>query len=394
MVDVPERSASVDIDALDILRRIAPLQCEPDALGIKEASIAMAYAELMGELGIEAELMEAEEGRPNVIGRVRGSGGGQSILFNTHLLVPVSPAEDWHYDPLDITIEDGKIYGMGVSDTKAGIVAMMLAARQLAAEKPRGDVIIGLGAGGERAGFIGTKAIVERVRPDAAVVCEPTSLDIVYVQYGCLWVTFTVMGKQGFVDAGVSALHKSMPLYQALVQLDQDVRKRHHPLLPPSKLAVNAFQAGDHWVLTPHRCTIKVDRRIIPGETVLSATREFEDILASLHHEDPGFEASMQVELALPPVEMPVQSGIVTAATTAITERRGKAPQLLGIKGFTEMVHMHEAGVDAIVCGPGSTSVIHAADEYIPLEDLYDAVDIYAGIARLITASPPTTDHH
>ena len=148
MVDVPERPASVDIDALDILRRIAPLQCEPDALGIKETSIAMAYAELMGELGIEAELMEAEEGRPNVIGRVRGSGGGQSILFNTHLMVPVSPAEDWHYDPLDITIEDGKIYGMGVSDTKAGIVAMMLAARQLAAEKPRGDVIIGLGAGG------------------------------------------------------------------------------------------------------------------------------------------------------------------------------------------------------------------------------------------------------
>ena len=50
--------------------------------------------------------------------------------------------------------------------------------------------------------------------------------------------------------------------------------------------------------------------------------------------------------------------------------------------------------MDAIVCGPGSTSVIHAADEYTPLEDLYDAVDIYAGIARLITASPPTTNHH
>jgi acetylornithine deacetylase/succinyl-diaminopimelate desuccinylase-like protein len=255
-------------------------------------------------------------------------------------------------------------------------------------------VIIGLGAGGERAGFIGTKEIVERVRPDVAVVCEPTSLDIVYVQYGCLWVTFTVTGKQGFVDAGVSALHKSMPLYHALMQLDQEVRKRNHPLLPPSKLAVNTFQAGDHWVLVPHRSTIKVDRRIIPGETVLSATGEFEDILASLRREDPGFEASMQVDLALPPVEMPVQSGIVNAATTAITGRRGKAPQLLGIKGFTEMVHMHQAGVDAIVCGPGSTAVIHAADEYIPLEDLYDAVDIYAGIARLITASPPTTDHH
>jgi acetylornithine deacetylase len=393
MVDGPEHGASVDIDALDILRRIAPLQCEPDALGIKEAGIANAYAELMGELGIEAELVEVEEGRPSVIGRVRGSGGGQSILFNTHLLVPTSPSEDWHYDPLGITIEDGKVYGMGVADTKAGIVAMMLAARQLAAEGPRGDVIIGLGAGGERAGFIGTKPIVERVRPDAAVVCEPTSLDIVYVQYGCLWITFTVRGKQGFVDAGVSALHKSMPLYQALVQLNEQVRKRQHPLLPPSKLAVNTFRAGDHWVLVPHQCVVKIDRRIIPGETVQSATRELEDILAALHDEDPEFEASMQVDLALPPVEMPVQSDVVTAAVSAITDRRGKAPQLLGIKGFTEMVHMHEAGINAIVCGPGSTSVIHAADEYIPLEDLYDAIDVYAGIARRITAASPATSN-
>jgi acetylornithine deacetylase/succinyl-diaminopimelate desuccinylase-like protein len=388
MVDVPERTAGPDIDALDILRRIAPLQCEPDALGVKEAGIANAYAELMGELGIEAELLEVEEGRPSVIGRVRGSGGGQSILFNTHLLVPTSPLEEWHYDPYAITVEDGKAYGMGVSDTKAGIVAMMLAARQIAAEGPMGDVIIGLGAGGERAGFIGTKPIVERVRPDVAVVCEPTSLDIVYVQYGCLWVTFTVRGKQGFVDAGVSALHKSMPLYRALLELNEEVRERRHPLLPPSKLAINALQAGEHWVLTPHQCVVKVDRRIIPGETVQSATEEFEAILATLRSEDPQFDASMELALALPPVEMSAESSIVAAASSAITDRRGKAPQLLGIKGFTEMVHMYQAGVEAIICGPGSTAVIHAADEYIPVDDLYDAVDVYAGIARRITATP------
>jgi acetylornithine deacetylase/succinyl-diaminopimelate desuccinylase-like protein len=256
----------------------------------------------------------------------------------------------------------------------------------VASEGLAGDVYIGLGAGGERAGFIGTAAIVRHLQPDYAIVCEPTSLDIVHVQYGCVWTTFTVRGKQGFVDAGVSALANAMPLYEGLLQLNREINNRQHPKLPPSKLAVNALQSGNTWVLTPDRAVIKVDRRFIPSETIDGVRVEFQDLLDRIKAENPAFDASFEFHLEVPSVEMPTDSAVAGAAAEVIEQVRGAAPQFLGIKGFTEAVHPHLAGVPVVICGPGSTAVIHAVDEWIPESDLYDAVAVYTGIARRIAS--------
>jgi acetylornithine deacetylase/succinyl-diaminopimelate desuccinylase len=139
-------------------------------------------------------------------------------------------------------------------------------------------------------------------------------------------------------------------------------------------------------VLTPDRAVVKVDRRFIPTESIDSVRAEFEELMDRLENDHESFEGSFTFDLEVPSVEMPADSLVAQAASAAIEEVRGSAPAFLGIKGFTEAVHMHLAGVPVVVCGPGSTAVIHAVDEWIPESDLHDAVAVYTGIARRIAS--------
>ncbi len=372
-------------EAMDLLGEVVAVKSESE-LGIFEGAIVELYANKMREIGMEVDVFEVATDRPNIVGRLRGTGGGKSIMFNSHTMVPSSRYEDWKTDPYVPTVIDGKIYGMGVSDTKAGIVAMLFAARDIARKRPKGDMIIALGAGGEGGGFIGTKAIVERgVRADAVVVCEPTELNIVYVQYGAIWFEFTVKGKAGLTGAGINAIHKSLPLAQAIVDFNKTINPRTHPLLPPSRVSVNVFKAGGQTYNVPDRAMVQADRRIIPGETPEGAKAEMDGLVKDLRARDPELEVSTEILLELPAVEVDKNALIVREATAAIAEVRGAAPELRGIRGFTEMAHIVPAGMEAIVCGPASTAVIHAPNEYVTVTDFMDSMRVYADLTRRLT---------
>jgi acetylornithine deacetylase/succinyl-diaminopimelate desuccinylase family protein len=385
-MSAPEKVRAVsEQEAMDLLRDVLAIKSESE-LGIFEGAIVALYAQKMREIGMDVEVFEKVKDRPNIVGRLRGTGGGKSIMFNSHTMVPSSRYEDWKTDPYIPTVIDGKIYGLGVSDTKAGIVAMLFAARELARRRPRGDLIIALGAGGEGGGFIGTRAIVERgIRADAVVVCEPTELNIVYVQYGAIWFEFTVKGKAGLTGAGINAIHKSLPLAQAIVDFNKTINARIHPLLPPSRVSVNVFKAGGPTYNVPDRAILQADRRIIPGETPESAKAEIDDLLRDLCAHDPELEVSTEILLELPAVEVDKNALIVGEATAAIAEVRGTPPELRGIRGFTEMAHIVPAGMEAIVCGPASTAVIHAPNEYVTVADFLDSIRVYTNLARRIT---------
>jgi acetylornithine deacetylase/succinyl-diaminopimelate desuccinylase family protein len=388
MSAVQTAGAVTEREAMEWLREAVAVKSESEH-GIYEGAVVELYARKMREIGMEVEIFEAVPGRPNVVGRLRGTGGGKSILFNTHTMVPSSRMEDWKTDPYVPTVVDGNIYGMGVSDTKAGIVAMLFAARDLARRRPKGDMILGLGAGGEGGGFIGTKAIVERgVRADAVVVCEPTELNIVYVQYGAIWFEFTVKGKAGLTGAGVNAIHKALPLVQTIVDFNKTINQRTHPLLPPSRVNINVIQAGQQTYNVPDRCLVRADRRIIPGETPDGAKAEIDGILKELRARDPELDVSTEILLELPAIEVNKNALVVREATAAIANVRGTAPELRGIKGFTEMAHIVPAGMDAIVCGPASTAVIHAPNEYVPVKEFMDSIRVYTDLSRRITELP------
>jgi acetylornithine deacetylase/succinyl-diaminopimelate desuccinylase-like protein len=371
-------------EALALLRDAIAIKSESE-IGIYEGDIAAFYVNTMRDFGLSVEQFEAAPGRPSVIGRVEGRGLGRSLMFNSHLYCPSSRLEDWRTPPYEGVVDEGRIYGLGVSDTKAGIVAMLLAAREIARLRPRGSLVVGLGAGGEKGGFLGTKAIVDRgVRADVAIVCEPTDLNVVCVQYGAVWADVTVKGAAGLTGAGVNAIEKGLPVIHALLDLNKIVNERRHPLLPPSKIGVNAVHAGTGNPNVPDRCVITVDRRIVPGETPEAATREIEMILEELRRADPSLDASLAIDISLPPIETAQDSTFVGQLRDALGSVRSQPPEIRGIRGFTEMVHLVRNGIEAVVCGPGSSAVIHAPNEYVPVAEFFDAIGVYTTVARNI----------
>lgn len=385
----PKGDISIDkAEALKFLKEIVAIKCEP-SIGIYEREIAQYYKRKMEEIGFEVELLEAVGGRPSVIGSLKGEGGGKSIIFNGHLMCPSSNLDDWHFKPYGCEEIEGRLYGVGAADMKAAIAAMILAAAALKRSGIRrgGDMVIALGAGGEAGGIIGTKYMVERgLRADCAIVGEPTELEIVFTQRGAVWMELFTKGRTGLtgVPGGVNAVHKMAALVNKLTELNKELNKRTHPLLGTAEISVNVIQGGTEFYNIPDRCRAKVDRRLVAGERTKEAIAEVEQAIGSARQEDPQLQVEMKVALAFEPAETPVDSPVVRLAREVIEEVRGRAPELRGIFGYTEAVHLIEAGIPTIICGPGSTKVIHAPDEYVHLSQYLDAIKVYALIAQRV----------
>ncbi len=164
---------------------------QPGAGG--ESEIAAFVAAWFRAHGIETELQDAAPGRPNVIGIVRGTGGGRSLMLNAHMDT-VGPGG--MPDPLSGTIEGNRVYGRGAWDMKGSLAAIMLAAHDLSLDPPAGDVIVTAVVDEEYAS-IGTQAIVQQYTAGGAIVTEPTQLELSVAHKGFIWFDITTEGSSG-----------------------------------------------------------------------------------------------------------------------------------------------------------------------------------------------------
>jgi acetylornithine deacetylase/succinyl-diaminopimelate desuccinylase-like protein len=221
-----------------------------------------------------------------------------------------------------------------------------------------------------------------------AVVGEPSELEITYCQRGAVWYEWVVSGKTGLTGrpGSINAVHKAVKLASALIDLNERLEAPPHPLVGRPQLSVNLMDGGTQFYNVPDRCVLKTDRRLVPTETTGGAIAQIENIAETLRSQDPELEFTMERKLEIPPVETPIDSAIVHEAMAAIREVRGRDPQLTGMFGFTEMAHIHQAGIPVIVCGPGSLGVIHAPDEYVEVDEFMEAIAIYTSLARRVTA--------
>lgn len=381
-------STDLQSEALDLLARAVGARCEPE-IGIYEKEIAAVYAEAMEDYGLEVEVFEEAPDRPSVVGRVPGSGGGKSLGFNAHLMSPISELEDWKTPPYELQVEDGRAYGSGVADAKAGIVAMILAARELAQVGPKGDLIVALGAGGELGGMIGTKAIIERgVGPDALIVCEATHLDLVYRERGAIFLDVNVRGETGLTGGGVNANHAALRVAQALLRINEQIEPGTQDVpadVGPGALNINYIKGGSFYYNVPDRCVLYVDRRLTLGETLDDAMRQIETAIAEAKESNPDANYSIDIKTQLPPCETDPESTLARELGAVIQNVKGAQPALKGIRGFTEMAHWHAAGIDSLVCGPGGVDVIHRPNEYVEVSEFVDTIEIYSQIAKRLT---------
>ena len=376
---------SIDRDALvSLLQSLVRIDSrnpglDPDGPG--EFEIARFVSGLLGSWGWDAEFHELGERRANVVARRPGVGGGPSLMINVHLdTVGVGgmPA------PFSGDHRDGKVFGRGAQDTKGGMAAVLAVAQAIAEEDLRldGDLVLAFVADEEHES-IGTAALLESVRTDAAIVIEPSDLDVVigHRGFGIFRVeTHGRMAHGGRPDLGVDA---NLHMGQVLVELDRLRREwsttRVHPALGPASLHVPVLEGGRHLFVYADACHADVECRSIPGQTREETQKDLQAALGRVRERVTEFEATVQLVLWRPPYEIDPQKPLVRTALAAVEEITGRPGRLEHHGWWEDSGLLGEVGTEAVILGPTGGG-LHTEEEWVDV----DSVVHLAGILRRI----------
>ena len=353
--------------------------------GAGEAEIARFVAAWLERAGLAVSVEEATPGRPNVVGVVRGRGDGRSLMLNAHLdTVGVAGMERPH-DPY---VEDGRLYGRGSYDMKGSLAAIMLAARELRARGLAGDVVVTAVADEEYAS-VGTDAVAERWTADAAVVTEPTGLDVCVAHKGFVWLELETRGRAAHgsrPDLGVDAIVKMGHVLAGLDALDRRLRARPtHPLLESGSLHASLVEGGQELSSYPERCLLRAERRTIPGETPELVVAEVEAVLDGLAGADPDFHASVRATFDRPPFEVAETEPIVEVVRAAVCAAQGRDPALVGHFAWMDSAVLAAAGIPTVVFGPGGGGA-HAVVEWVELRGVERCTEVLVAAAAAFCA--------
>jgi acetylornithine deacetylase len=339
----------------------------PGAAG--ESQIADAIARHMRAIGLDVQQQEVAPGRPNVIGVLEGSERGRSIMFCGHTDTVGVAGMTAPFDPV---IRDGRLYGRGAQDMKAGIAAMIDAAR-LARERGfrKGRLVIAAVADEEYAS-LGADALVREWTADAAIVTEPTDLTIGVCHKGFAWATIETRGRAAHGSRprdGRDAIIRMGRVLSRLERLDRELQSRApHPLLGTGSLHASIIAGGSELSSYPDRCRLQLERRTIPGESVETFARELDALLSSLTDEDPELEASVDVMFSRPPYEVSTDHEVPQALGLAAAAA-GAPTSTVGMSFWTDAAILGSAGIPSVLFGPGGAG-LHSLEEYVTLADV------------------------
>jgi len=319
--------------------------------GAGEREIASFVADWCRDHGLDVETLGDE--RPSVVATRRGSGGGRSLLLNGHLdTVGVVGMEA----PFEPRIEDGRLYGRGAYDMKGALAAVLLAATE--ATGLRGDVIVTLVAD-EELGSIGTEAVIDRVRADAAIVVEPTDLRVAIAHRGFVGFEIETSGVAAHgsrPDLGIDAIAKMGPIVVALAELDRQLEAgSRHPLLGSGSLHTSLIEGGQELSSFPASCVLTGERRTIPGETVEQVELELRAIAG---------DAALRIIASRDPLTARPDHPFVD-----LVGRIAEAGEYTGALFWTDAALIADAGIPTVLFGPAGAGA-HATIEWVDLASL------------------------
>jgi acetylornithine deacetylase len=352
--------------------------------GAGEGRIATFVAEWAVEQGLEAELLEETPGRPSVLVRARGSGGGRTLLLCGHIdTVNVEGMTDAHAPRVD----GDRMHGRGAYDMKAGVAAALLAARDAARAGLRGDVVVAAVADEEHAS-LGVQEALRTVEADAAIVTEPTEMELVVAHKGFVWIEIEVTGMAAHGSRphlGVDAIVKSGPILTELGRLDESLGERTHPLLGRGSVHASVIEGGMELSSYPARCVVGIERRTLPGETGADIERELEELLERCRAADADLQAEQRTLLVREPFEVDEESELVSAVSASASEVLGNAPKIAGASYWADAAFISAAGIPTVMFGPGGEGA-HAIEEWVSLSDTEAVTRTLVGVASRICA--------
>jgi acetylornithine deacetylase len=329
-------------------------------------------------------------GRPQLVARLAGAGGGRTLLLNGHVdVVDADPQDGWSSPPFAGEVRDGAVWGRGACDMKGGVASMVIAAETLAEMgiTLRGDVLVNTVTDEESTGAGGLVS-ARTLRADGAIVPEPTGLGIAIACRGSLLPTLTVEGRTGHAGApprhhddggNVNAIDKAIYLIEAVRRLCDDWALRPaHPYLAPADCVTTSIHGGDWIVSYPASCVVNFHIEYLPasdgGDPAAEVRAEFEDWVMRAAAADPWLRAHpprvQWLVGGVPPAAVAHDALIVQSLASA-DRAFGRPGELAGFDNWHDGASLIvEGGIPSVCYGPGRLAVAHTVDEHVPVDDL------------------------
>lgn len=395
--------------------RCADIACQlvdvPSLTG-NERPIAETCAKLLREAGLDPSLQEFEPGRYNCIARLKGTGGGPTLLFNGH--IDISFNGDEQYLPnapgyrTRAVIRDGWIHGMGVHNMKSGVAAFIAATEAIARAGLRmpGDLLLAL-VGGEierhsvldyqgpsfRGGGCGTRHWVSNGGiADFAVVGEPTSMGLIHEHVGSVAVRLTTLGKPAplrVASHGDDAIRKMRVLIDLFDTFAADYSARHEYRGKRASVHMHSIEGG--WPFrcnrVPFFCHVFLEFRVLPSQRVNDIPQEVERLISMVHQRDSTIGFDTEFFVTLPPAHAQGNAAIADRVRHAHREVVGSAPSE-GVGMFlSDAGHLQLYGIPCVNYGPSGRTVTGKDNwdpdvgEHTSIADITDTAKVYARVA-------------
>ena len=337
---------------------------------------------------LEISSQHIGENRRNLIAVLRGTGEKKALLFNGHTdVVPVGERSGWTHDPFGAEVVDGVMYGRGTGDMKAGLLALAAATRLLAErdEPLKGDIVF-LATAGEEVDGCGAKAFVrdwDMSQFSGTVIAEPTGSIVVSAERGALWVKIH--------SAGVTA-HGSVPetgvnAIQYLIETLEKIRKGFapktvHPTLGKTTMNLGVFHGGLEPNIVPDSAYAVLDFRTVPGYAKEELLALINGAIAEVTAEHP--DAKLSIELINDRPQVATDDGDPLIQTAVEVNRElGRSTEIAGKVACTDGSILNTVcDTPMLIYGPGEASQAHVYDEYVRMEDFYNSVDFFYGLAE------------
>jgi acetylornithine deacetylase len=356
-----------------------------------EGDCARTLASVLNDWGFSVELMDSAPGRPNVVARI-GSADAPALMLNGHL--DVVGVEGMIHEPFSAEVRGNRIYGRGSADMKGGLAAMCAAAVNGALPDADQQIVIAA-VTDEEYESLGTRALLSAgIRAEAAIITEPTRLAICPAHRGFAWIDVAFKGRAAHgsrYDIGVDAITHAGLL---LAELDKLERTREsgprHPLLGRGSLHASKIEGGVGMSTYPEECNLAIERRTLPGESTEKAVQEIIDACAAVRTLHPQLDARVTLSTAQLPSDVPADAPIVKRLRGAL-EREGHPVRIEGFSAWTDAALFNEAGIPAVCFGPGDIALAHAAEEFVPIEEIEIATRVLTRVVREWRANTDST---
>jgi len=378
----------------DVARLLADLVARPSVNpmgrplagpGVLEGAVTDYLEAHFRDLGVRHERVPIAPGRDNLLAYYDAPRPQRTILFDAHQ--DTVPTDGMTIDPFAARVEAGRLYGRGACDIKGGLAAMLAAFGRLVRERPAGSasVVLACTVDEEYTHLGSSRLAVDRPQVDLAIVAEPTRLDLVNCHKGATrWkiVTRGVACHSSTPQKGVNAIYRMAPVISALARFaGRLAESTPHPVLGPPSLSVGRIEGGTSVNVVPDGCAVEIDRRLIPGEDA-DAARAAVNAFVAAELGSPDYLEALDPWVRMPALAPENSARWVGPVSAAVATALGRPPAVIGVPFGTDAGPIARSGLPCLVLGPGDIAQAHTEDEWVELDQVRAAVDVYYQIAR------------